>query len=75
MKNLETWEELRILAYIFTIIGAVLFLIGVYFDAASFGVSAQSPSVIAFVGVTIKDTGTVCGMLGGGLAYLTEGMK
>lgn len=75
MDNLETWEELRILAYILTSIGAVFFLVGVYFNAASFGLSAHSPSVLVLVGAVIKDTGTACGMLGGGLALLTEGLK
>lgn len=69
------WEEIRILAYIFTVLGVVLFLIGVYFDAASFGLGADSPSVVTLIGSVVKDTGTVCGVVGGGLGFLTEGLK
>lgn len=75
MDNLEAWEQVRILAYIFISIGVIFFLLGVYLNAASFGLDDSSLSIISLVGGVTKDIGTACGTVGGGLAFTAEGMK
>ena len=75
MDNLEKWEQFRLLAYTFASIGLVFFLLGVYLEAASFGLDDSSLTIISFFGSVTKETGTACGVVAGGLGYLSEDLK
>lgn len=75
MDNLSTWEEIRILAYIFMVMGFVFFVLGIHFEAASFGLNEGSLNILALLSSVIKDTGEACGMLAGIMTLVTENMK
>lgn len=71
MNNLENGEVLRLSAYNILIIGAMFFLVGAIFNAASFGIEESNHLLLSLIGKTFQDTGTLCTAVGGLLGLIT----
>lgn len=73
MDNLENWEVLRLGAYNIFLLGALFFLVGSLFDAATFGANRANQSLLVLIVDTFHNTGTGAMGLGGALTYFTGG--
>lgn len=71
MDNLEFWEELRIIAYIISFTGIIIYLLGAFFNAASFGTSEIEYNLIILLSDVFRQTGTGCIAIGAVLATIT----
>jgi hypothetical protein len=72
MENLKPWEIARIFAYIFGVIGVVFCVIGMVFNAAAFGISGESSSLVRLFGNTFFNGGVVCGAISGLMVAATS---
>lgn len=70
MSNMEIHKRILIFAYAFTTVGLVFFMTGIYFEAASFGLSNSALSTVALMGEVFKETGVACGTIAGILLLL-----
>jgi len=72
VKSLEIWEQIRIFAYIFSIVGVVIFVLGLVVSAAAFGTSNGIYSLITLIGDTFVQGGIGCGAVSTLLALLSR---
>jgi hypothetical protein len=74
MNSLKTWEEIRLLGYILSIIGMIIFLSGVQINPLGVELSLAE-KVLGNLSTQFKSTGTAVFISGGFVITLSEGLK